>query len=157
MRKQTCLRWMIWQDLPEVIELAKQTPEAAWTEQDLRSRLGQRDTIGIIAERNDTIEAFVVYEVHPNRLHVTNFIVSERLRRQGVGKTIIDKLKNKLDPERKNRITFNVSEYNLVAQQFLRAMGFRAVQIIRKPYSDRDEDAYCMRCSVFSEVTSTIE
>jgi ribosomal-protein-alanine N-acetyltransferase len=147
---------MIWQDLPEVIALTKQTPETPWTEQDLRSRLGQRNTIGIIAERNDTIEAFAVYELHPNRLHINNLIVSDRSRRQGIGKLIIDKLKNKLDPERKNRITLNVSESNLVAQQFLRAMGFRAVQIIRKPYDDREEDAYCMRYGISSEVASII-
>jgi len=154
MRKQSYIRWMILKDLPEVIELAKQTTEPVWTERELRSQLSQRDTIGMIVERNDNIEAFVIYERHPTRLHIPNFVVGERFRRQGVGKAIIDKLKNKLEPDRRNRITLTVSESNLVAQQFLRAMGFRAVQIIRKPYSDRDEDAYCMRCSVFSEVTS---
>ena len=153
---QMYIRWMIWQDLPEVIALAKQTPEPIWTEQDLRSRLGQSNVIGIIAERNDSIVAFAVYEVHPTRLHITNLIVSDKARREGIGKTIIDKLKNKLEPYRKNRITLKVSESNLTAQQFLRAMGFRAVQIIRKPHDDRDEDVYCMRYCIPSEVTSAI-
>ena len=152
--QRTYIRWMIWQDLPEVIELAKQNPELQWSEQELTDRAKQRDTIAMIAERNDQIVGFTMYELHPNRLHITNMVVDQKYRREGIGRTIMEKLISKLDAERRNRITLLTSESNLIFQQFLRAMGFRAVQIVRNTNS---EDMYSMRYAINSEVTSLKE
>lgn len=149
---KTLIRWLVRADLPEVIAMIKNSTDPSWTEQELRNRVASRNTIAIVAERNDIILGAVIYELHPQRLHISNIVVAERYRNQGVGRSLVNKLICKLTEERRNRITLLVSEANLTAQQFFRAMGFKAVQIIRKPYAKKDEDGYCMRYCMSSNV-----
>ena len=47
-----------------------------------------------------------------------------------------------------------VRESNLDAQCFFRAIGFKAVSVLRDFYDDTDEDAYVMQCRVNQEATT---
>jgi len=71
--------------------------------------------------------------------------VHPEFQRDGVGRSLINKLKSKLSYERRNRITLKVRESNLDAQLFFRAMGFQAVEVLRNHYQECSEDAYLMR------------
>lgn len=147
---------MVRTDLPEVIAIASQNSDPHWTEQELKTKVGMRNTIAIVAERNDMVVGMAVYELHPQRLHIINLVVSEKYRNQGIGRAIVEKLISKLSEEKRNRITLLLSECNLTAQQFFRAMGFRAVQIIRNPNMNSGEDSYCMRYAVHEESNTTL-
>lgn len=93
---------------------------------------------------------FYVYELHKTRLHVLNFAVDPQHWRQGVGRQMVDKLKSKLHPDRRNKIMLEVRETNLAAQLFFRAQGFKAVSVFRDFYRDVTEDAYLFqyRCQM---------
>ena len=58
---------------------------------------------------------------------------------------MISKLISKLSGHRRTRITLEVRETNLTAQQFFRSQGFRAVRVLRAYYEDSGEDAYLMQ------------
>ena len=55
------------------------------------------------------------------------------------------KLIGKLSTQRRNHIGLEVRETNLAAQLFFRAVGFRAVRVMRDYYEDSTEDAYFMK------------
>ena len=135
------IRRMLTRELPEIAELAKQNPDSVWTEKDFSD---QKNSVVMLSERNDIIEGFVVYELHPNRIQLTNIVVRDGLRRNGIGRKLIELLIGKLHPEHKNRIVTIISEMNLTGQLFFRSMGFRAVQVL-KPLCEHERDAYIMR------------
>lgn len=136
---------MIRRDMPAVLAIEEQSFEFAWTEDDFIRCLRQRNCIGMVAEQDDQVVGFMIYELHKNRLHVLNFAVAQHMRRQGIGRAMVGKLLSKLSHERRNRIMLEVRETNLDAQLFFKQIGFRAVSVLRDFYDDSDEDAYVMQ------------
>jgi ribosomal-protein-alanine N-acetyltransferase len=138
------IRWMIRRDMAEVLNAERQSFEYAWTEDDFLRCLRQRNCIGMVAEHEDRIIGFMIYELHKNRLHVLNFAVAPNFRRTGVGAQMVSKLIGKLSSHRRSRVTLAVRERNLAAQVFFRAQDFRATRVLRNYYEDSGEDAFQM-------------
>jgi len=150
------IRWMIRRDMPEVLDVEQSSFEFPWTEDDFIRCLRQRNCIGMVADVDDHVAGFMIYELHKSRLHVLNLAVAAGSRRHGVGEHLVAKLIGKLSPDRRNRIQLEVRETNLAAQLFFREQGFRAIRVLREFYDDSPEDAYLMqyryRASEFDNV-----
>jgi ribosomal-protein-alanine N-acetyltransferase len=99
----------------------------------------------MVAEHNERVVGFMIYELHRNRLHVLNFAVHPDYRRRGIGAQMMNKLVAKLSPQRRTRIQLEVRETNLPAQLFFKNLGFRAISLLRDFYEDSPEDAYLMQ------------
>lgn len=139
------IRWMIRRDMPEVIAIEDESFEFPWLEEDFIRCLRQRNCIGMVAEHDDRVVGFMIYELHNARIHVLNFAVASDYRRRGVGSQMAAKLVAKLSSGRRSRIVLEVRETNLAAQLFFRDSGFRAVSVLRAYYEDTPEDAYLMQ------------
>jgi [ribosomal protein S18]-alanine N-acetyltransferase len=139
------IRWMIRRDMPASLAIEADSFEFPWCENDFLRCLRQRNCIGMVAEHNERIVGFMIYELHKTRLHILNFAVSSRYRRSGVGAQMVSKLIGKLSTQRRNRILLEIRETNLSAQLFFRSCGFRAVSVLRDFYEDTPEDAYLMQ------------
>lgn len=139
------IRWLIRRDMPEVLRIEQESFEFPWTEEDFIHCLRQRNCIGMVAEHDDEVVAFMVYELHRTRLHLANFAVAQDYRRRGIGTQMIAKLASKLSKDRRTRIVLEVRETNLPAQLFFRSSGFRAMSVLRDYYEDTTEDAYQMQ------------
>lgn len=142
--EQAFMRWMIRQDMAEVLQIEKQSFEFPWTQQDFIRCQRNRNCIGMVSERHGRVVGYMVYELHPQRLQVLSLAVHPDHRRSGVGHAMIDKLVSKLAFARRNRITLEVRESNLDAQLFLKQQGFRAVGVLKGFYEETNEDAYTM-------------
>ncbi len=150
------IRWMIRRDMAEALAIESQCFEFPWSEEDFIRCLRQRNCIGMVAELDDRIVGFMIYELHKNRLHILNFAVADQYRRLGVGTQMIGKLVGKLSQQRRSRILLEVRETNLAAQLFFREAGFRAVSVLRKFYDDTPEDAYVMQYRCREEAPDVI-
>ena len=139
------IRWMIRRDMAEVIAIESESFEFPWSEDDFVRCLRQRNCIGMVAEMDDQVVGFMIYELHKNRLHILNFAVADRYRRLGIGTQMASKLAGKLSDQRRNRILLEIRETNLPAQLFFRHSGFRAVSVLKEFYEDTPEDAYLMQ------------
>jgi ribosomal-protein-alanine N-acetyltransferase len=139
------IRWMIRRDMPEVLDIEKQAFEFPWSEDDFIRCLRQRNCIGMVAEFEERVVGFMIYELHKTRLHVLNFAVHREMRRRGIGGSMIHKLISKLSYQRRNRILLEVRETNLAAQLFFRNASFRAISVLKDFYEDTTEDAYLMQ------------
>ena len=139
------IRWMIRRDMPEVLRVEGESFEFPWLEEDFIRCLRQRNCIGMVAEHEDQVVGFMVYELHKNRIHILNFAVGDEYRHLGVGSQMVDKLVAKLSSQRRSRIMLEVRETNLSAQVFFRENGFRAVSVLKDYYEDTPEDAYMMQ------------
>ena len=139
------VRWMIRRDRPEVIAIEDESFEFPWSEEDFIRCLRQRNCIGMVAEHEDRVVGFMIYELHRMRIHVLNFAVACDYRRRGVGSQMVAKLVAKLSSYRHRWIVVEVRETNLAAQLFFHKNGFRAVSVLRNFYADTPEDAYQMQ------------
>jgi ribosomal-protein-alanine N-acetyltransferase len=151
------IRWMIRRDMAEVLQIEDRSFEFSWSEEDFIRCLRQRNCIGMIAEHNERVVGFMIYELHRNRLHVLNFAVHPDFRRRGVGTQMVRKLVSKLSPQRRSRIMLEVRETNLDAQLFFRDSGFRAVSLLRDFYEDTTEDAYLMQFRYTAAAAEIVE
>lgn len=139
------VRWMIRRDMADVLQIESETFEFSWSEEEFIRCLRQRNCIGMVAELNDRVVGYMIYELHKNRLHVLNFAVDPAHRRSGIGARMLSKLVGKLTAQRRCRIMLEVRETNLDAQLFFRSQGFKAVSVLRDFYDDTTEDAYVMQ------------
>lgn len=143
------VRWMIRRDMPEVLDIESSVFEHAWTEEDFIKCLRQRNCIGMVAEDEDNgrVRGYFIYEMHTNRIHLLNFAVEKAVHRRGVGRRMMQKIQLKLSSQRRTRVLCEVRESNVDAQLFLKAMGFKAVSVLREFYDEHDvsEDAYVMQ------------
>jgi ribosomal-protein-alanine N-acetyltransferase len=151
------VRWMIRRDMPEVLDIENESFEFPWLEEDFIRCLQQRNCIGMVAEHDDQVVGFMIYELHKSRLHILNFSVSARYRRRGIGSQMVAKLVSKLSQQRRTRIVLEVRETNLPAQLFFQRNGFKAMTVLRGFYDDTPEDAYVMELQYAAEeVPATI-
>src|SRR5262245_56440425 len=125
-RVRVHIRWMIRRDMPEVLAAERASFEYSWTEDDFLRCLRQRNCIGMVAEQNDRVVGFMIYELHKNKLHILNFAVHPQARMTGIGGQMVGKLVNKLSTHRRQKITLAVRERNLPAQVFFRRHDFKA-------------------------------
>lgn len=139
------IRWMIRRDMPEVLEIEQSSFEFPWSEEDFIRCLRQRNCIGMVAEYDEKVVGFMIYELHRDQLHVLNFSVGADVRRRGIGQQMVAKLLGKLSQQRRNRISLEIRETNLAAQLFFRNLGFQAISVLRDYYDDTVEDAYVMQ------------
>ena len=148
------IRWMIRRDMNEVLDIEQASFEFPWLEDDFLRCLRQRNCIGMVAEFDERVVGFMVYELHKDQLHVLNFAVRPDIRRRGIGHQMVNKLIGKLSRKGRNRIVLEIRETNLAAQMFFKRLGFRAVSVLRDYYDDTVEDAYVMQYRFKSEAAS---
>ena len=153
---RTHIRWMIRSDMPEVLAIEAEGFEFPWLEDDFIRCLRQRNCIGMVAEHDDRVAGFMVYELNGNRIQVLNFATAPEMRRRGVGAQMVRRLIGKLSAQRRTRILLEVRETNLSAQLFFHDNGFRAISILRDYYEDTPENAYLMQY-LASHATSHVD
>jgi len=147
-RVRVHIRWMIRRDMPEVLRAEQDSFDFSWTEDDFLRCLRQRNCIGMVAEVDDRVVGFMIYELHKTKLHVLNFAVAPEWRRMGIGGQMVLKLVGKLSSHRRTKITLAVRESNLAAQLFFRSQAFKATRVLRAYYEDSGEDAYLMNYKI---------
>lgn len=156
--QQYHIRWMIRRDMEEVLEIENASFDYPWLEDDFFRCLRQRNCIGMVATETVSSESavlgFMIYELNKNILHVLDFAVSPDDRRRGIGRQLSEKLKSKLSQQRRTSISLEVSEENLIGQQFFRSQGFVATGVLYDFYEKQGIDAYRF---VFNLNTNAVE
>lgn len=138
-RADVHIRWLINADMPEVMAIENHSFPYAWSREDFRNALRQRNAMGMVAEIAEKVVGFAVYELHLNRLQITNLAVHFGLLRRGIGSSLIAKMASKLNPQRRKFIRMALSEQNTEGHLFLKACGFKAVAIVPDYYEEAPE------------------
>lgn len=86
-----------------------------------------RNTIVMNAIHRGVIVGYVMYSLHADRVQILNLTVASGYRRQGVGRALLAKVKNKLNATR-TRLEMIVHNAELRAQFFLRGCGMTCIR-----------------------------
>lgn len=140
------IRWMIRRDMPVVLRIESESFSLPRGEEEFIRCLRQRHCIGMVAEREDEIIGYMIYELHRTYLQLINICVQPQSRGTGVGHAMIEKLRGKLGVNgRRSSIVADVWEENLSAHLFFRRFGFLCVGTVRDKFevpSGDTVDAY---------------
>lgn len=145
------IRWMIRRDMKEVQVIENVSFDFPWLEEDFLRCLRQRNCIGMVAEYDERVVGFMIYELNKDEIHVLDFAVHPEARCETVGTQMVGKLKGKLSVKGRNKITLETRESNLPALMFFKAMGFIAKELVSDWFDDIDEDAIRMQFNHKSE------
>lgn len=122
-----CTRWMIRADLPAVLDIERRNGASNtwatglhWNEKDIITMLRQRNCIGIVAEVNEIVCGYCIYELHKMYLDIKRLQVHPEWQRCKVGSTFIEKLKSKLSHGRRvSLLCEEVPDYNIEMLAFM--------------------------------------
>jgi len=143
--KEMCVQieWMIRRQMPRILDIENESFEFPCSEEDFTD-CARRDPV-MVAKVDDQIVGFLMYQPQKAFSTVLDFAVARSFRRHGIASKMMNILINKLSAKMRC-ITLEIRETNLPGQLFLRALGFRAVSVLRQFYTDTPEDAYLMQC-----------
>lgn len=141
---QISTRWMIGRDFPDVlaIEAATCPQPFRWDHDSFAALRKLIHCAALVAESGGRIVAFMVYEMHRDRIAVLKLAVAPMCQRRGVGRQLFRRLQDKLVPGKRHEIVVTVHGANLDAQAFLESMGCRCCDVT--PGGD-EGDIYVMQ------------
>jgi [ribosomal protein S18]-alanine N-acetyltransferase len=163
------LRRMIPRDLPLVLQIAKNLSAGPWALKHFLKVFQSGDAAGWVAEREGCVVGFLIYTVtspdgytdneetspssrrlagpksamttKPLSVNLLNIVVAPEWRRQGIGRSMLEILDQGLWRTACS-VQILVPESNLPLQLFLRAVGYKAIRVVRECFEA--EDAYLM-------------
>lgn len=136
------VRWMVRRDMPDVLDIESASYDFPMCEEEVLEALRRRNCIGMVAEREDRILGFMIYELRRECIRIIDLAVHTESRRLRVGEQMVNKLKTKLTPERRTRLELVARETNIDGLLFLKNQGFRATKVLRGEFDDGREDGY---------------
>lgn len=138
------VRPFIKRDLVQVIDIEEENNDVPWRRKDFyRFMAGDRNK-GVVAEYREQILGFMLFQIFPRQIILTELSVKQGYQRRGVGTELIEKLYEVSSEFVCDKFTYYVLESNLPAQLFMRSNEFKAVKVHRGYYEDVDEDVYEM-------------
>ena len=138
-------------DLEAVIALEREAyPTDAWSAEAMASQLENPNTCYLVAEEESALVGYA--GLHAPRgaetAEVHTVTVTEALRRQGIGRRMMQALLDEAAARGATEVFLEVRIDNLSAQELYRSLGFEAVGIRPKYYQPDGVDALVMRAPV---------
>lgn len=141
------IRWLIRADVEQLLKWeAADLQGRDWSRDTFLQHLRQRNNIAMAAEDPKTrkILGYIIYSLKKNEYEIVRLAVAKEHRRAGLGAMLVTRLLNKLSQQRRRCVEVMVRETDHDQQYFYRALGFRAVALLREWYGDTAEDGYHM-------------
>lgn len=133
---KTYIRYLIKRDIQDILY-----PDQPWTQEDFESFGKKRNAIGYVIEYDGEPVGFITYTLYKLHLEIANFGIHPLCRGKGLGRMLMTRIINKLCPERRTSIMMYVPDDKLDMHLFLRAMGFKAINV-------NDNDTYSFKYSI---------
>lgn len=134
-------------DVRQVVCLGQTALEFPWTENEYVEKLRQWNCPAVVAEIDGKIVAWLIGQREPDHIQLCLMAVRADLTRGGIGRRLVEWLKVYAADNGYELVRLHVRETNLAAQLLLRACGFKAVQVLRQFYPQK-QDAFVMECTV---------
>lgn len=132
------IRWAIRRDLERIgeIEAACSAGEELAACRIIQDKRCMR--VPFVAVVNDQIVGYMIYELNSKRIRLTQIAVDPAWRSRGIGTAMLNRVKLKLHPQRRDRIHVEVPVASVTALQFFLSQGFEPLFYVAGPTSVPD-------------------
>jgi ribosomal protein S18 acetylase RimI-like enzyme len=123
--------WASRKHYPKILDIEYYSfPEEPIDKNKLHELLAKDSVIGMAAEYQGNTIGYVIYDIVGKKnksIEILSIGVDDAFRLKGVGRKLIDHVKNKVFATKKYKsLYYYVREYNLDGQKFMNKMGFSA-------------------------------
>jgi ribosomal-protein-alanine N-acetyltransferase len=147
------IRRLAYADLPQVIAIERRAFPTPWSLAMFVLELSKPSGICLAALLDERIVAYLVCSRYDTVWHLMNIAVDDRLRRQGIASSMLDRLFELADKPNA-QYTLEVRTSNDAAIRLYERFGFRASGRRRAYYHDNREDALIMWRTVPARATA---
>lgn len=130
--------------LAAVAELERQCFSAPWSEGALREELDNDCACFLVAEHQNMVCGYIGCHIVLDEGYIANVAVSPALRRQGIGRQLVQEMIRQAKQRGLAFLTLEVRESNLPAIDLYTSCGFVRVGIRKKYYTNPTESAVLM-------------
>jgi ribosomal-protein-alanine N-acetyltransferase len=139
----TEIRRLSYADLPQVIAVERRAFTTPWSLAMFVLELSKASGICLAATRGERLVGYLICSRYDTIWHVMNVAVDDRLRRQGIAKSLLEHLFSVADAPGE-QYTLEVRPSNAEAIRLYESYGFRDAGRRRGYYHDNREDAVIM-------------
>lgn len=132
-------RNMTEQDVAQIAELEKKVFSDAWTSTGIYETFGQNQAFIAVAECDGEIAGYCIIYYVMDEGEIARIAVDEKVRRQGVGRGLLDFVCECCKMKNVYRLLLDVRESNESARRFYEQYGF-AVDGVRKNFYDQPKE-----------------
>lgn len=144
------IRRLNYSDLPQVIAIERRAFPTPWSLAMFVLELSKPSGICLAALQGDRLVGYTICSRYDRAWHLMNVAVDDRLRRQGIARTLLEHLFAEADGPGQ-QYTLEVRMSNEMAIAMYERFGFRAAGRRRGYYHDNREDALIMWRTAGSE------
>lgn len=132
------------QDVENVAALEGKVFADAWTSQGVQETMNQRQAFIVVAESNDKLVGYCIVYYVMDEGEIARIAVDETVRRQGVGRGLLDYVCECCKEKHVERLLLDVRESNESARAFYGNYGFGVDGIRKNFYEQPKENAVLM-------------
>lgn len=146
------IRWCVKTDLDSIARLELHDGQSMWNRGDILDSLRQRHVIGNVFEKEGKVVAFIAYKLSENCYDILTLVTDPLYRKMGIATKLIERMEEKMGHIGKRKfIEIKLRDINLHAQNFLKKLGFSAVEVFPKYYEDYSQDCYLFRKEIIKD------
>lgn len=136
------IRPLTYADLPRVMAIERRSFPTAWSLSMFVLELSKPSGVCLAAIDGSELVGYLICARYAEAYHLMNVAVDPDLRRQGIGKALIDEMLERVGVDAS--VTLEVRVSNSAAISLYESYGFRSVGTRRRYYADTGEDAIIM-------------
>ena len=138
------IRKMTEKDIAQIAELEKKIFSDPWTSQGIYDTFCQKQAFIAVAEQDEKVVGYSIIYYVLDEGEIARIAVDETVRRQGVGRGILDYVCEWCKKENVKRLLLDVRESNASARAFYEQYGFIVDGIRKNFYKGPNENAVLM-------------
>jgi ribosomal-protein-alanine N-acetyltransferase len=147
------IRTLTYADLPQVIAIERRAFPTPWSLAMFVLELSKPAGICLAAVMGERLIGYLVCSRYDRVWHLMNIAVDDRMRRQGIATTLLERL-FELGDKPSEQYTLEVRTSNDAAIRLYERFGFRSASRRRAYYHDNREDALIMWRTVPERATA---
>ena len=137
--------------IPKILEIEQSTHSAPWSQRSFENELEHKYGVFLVGFLEGEICAYGGVWILVDEAHVTNVVVRENLRGQGIGRRLMIELLEKARTKGAVCATLEVRASNASAIHLYETLGFVQTTVRKKYYPDNKEDAVVMMLNDFMD------
>ena len=130
--------------IPKILEIEQVTHSAPWSQKSFENELEHKYGVFLVGLIDGEVSAYGGVWILVDEAHVTNIVVKESLRGQGVGRKLMIELLERARNKGAVCATLEVRASNAPAIHLYETLGFVQATIRKNYYPDNKEDAVVM-------------
>ena len=141
-------RLMEMRDIEAVSRIEEESIPESWSARSFEEALNSGNACFIVCENGNTLKGYIGMWISADEAEITNVAVDKDYRRIGVGRGLIEKLKEKGIEKGVRSFFLEVRESNDAARSLYKKCGFKEVGLRKDFYTRPNEDAILMKFQV---------